>query len=134
MTQRNQKANVAEELRRAAESLAAADLLAANDYHKDAVSRLYYFVFHTVKALLFSKGLEPKTHEGVDRLLSLHFVKKGLIKPGLAHTFARLMKYREEADYNPSYTFSAEDYRELKKDAQELHHTITSFLSRKSLL
>ena len=30
--------------------------------------------------------------------------------------FSRLMKYREEADYNPSYMFTREDYIELKKE------------------
>jgi hypothetical protein len=55
--------------------------------------------------LLLSKEFEPtyglveKTHEGTLRLLSLHFTKPGILDAETSHTFTRLMKYREEADY-----------------------------------
>jgi len=69
-------------------------------------SRLYYYIFYHVRALLLSKGLEPKTHEGSLRLLSLHFVKEGILSNKMSHIFSKLMKFREEADYNPSYVFT----------------------------
>ena len=134
MTQQNKKTNIREELERARECLKEADLLHSNGHTSGAISRLYYFVFHSVRALILSGGFESKTHEGAQRLFSLHFVKQRLIKPRMAHVFTRLMKYREEADYNPSYVFTPEDYREFEKDAQELHRSITTFLSDKHLI
>jgi hypothetical protein len=44
------------------------------------------------------------------------------------------MKYRAEADYNPSYVFSEEDYRDFKKEAEELVKEITDRLSKEGLL
>jgi hypothetical protein len=38
------------------------------------------------------------------------------------------MKYREEADYNPSYIFTKEDFVELKKEVDALSHKIESYL------
>ena len=96
---------------RAGDALKAADLLAANGLFSDAVSRLYYYVLAHVRALLLTVDLEPRSHEAALRLLSLHFVKAGvleLLERETAHVFAKLMKFREEADYNPSYSFGAQ--------------------------
>ena len=99
MTDENRKKNIAEELARAKECLTSADLLFSHGQLADAVSRLYYYLYHAVRALLLSKGLEPKSHEGTLRLLSLHFTKPGILDAQTSHIFTRLMKYREEADY-----------------------------------
>ena len=93
---------------RAGDALKAADLLAANGLFSDAVSRLYYYVLAHVRALLLTVDLEPRSHEAALRLLSLHFVKAGVLERETAHVFAKLMKFREEADYNPSYSFGAQ--------------------------
>jgi hypothetical protein len=84
--------------------------------------------------LLLTEGLEPKSHEGALRLLSLHFVKEGIFEPKVSHTFSKLMKYREEADYNPSYVFTAEDFVDFKREAEDLSNRIRAFLRSKNHL
>ena len=81
MSGENQSENALEELRRGKESLQSADLLAERGLLSDAISRLYYFVFHSARALLYTKGLEPKSHEGLLRLIGLHFAKPGTLSP-----------------------------------------------------
>ena len=44
------------------------------------------------------------------------------------------MKYREEADYNPSYTFTKEDFIEFKKEAKQLADNINKYLKKKEYL
>jgi len=83
------------ELVRATEALAAATLLYENGYISDAISRLYYFVLYHVRALLLSKALEPRSHDGALRLLGLHFVREGLMEKRAAQVFSKLMKFRE---------------------------------------
>lgn len=124
MTEENTRKNIAEELARAKECLTSADLLFSHGHLADAVSRLYYHVYHSVRALLLSRGLEPKTHEGALRLLSLHFTKPGTLDAETSHIFTRLMKYREEADYNPSYVFTKDDYARFKVEADSLFELI----------
>jgi len=133
LTTDNKKKNVHEELVRAEECLKEADTLGREGLSSGAVSRLYYYVFHTVRALLFSKGLEPKTHEGSLRLLSLHFVKTGILGTEETHMFTRLMKYREEADYNPSYFFAKDDYSKFKKEAVSFHDRVLKLLKNEDL-
>jgi uncharacterized protein (UPF0332 family) len=134
MKDENIKINIQEELERAKEALKSADILFENDLIKDAMSRLYYFVLHYIKALLLTKGLEPKSHEGALRLLSLHFIKEGILEPNVAHIFSKLMKYREEADYNPSYIFTKEDFYKFRKEAEILANIIRNYLMSKGYI
>ena len=64
MTENNRKENIHAELNRADDAIKAADLLFDHSFVSDAVSRLYYFVLYHIRALLLSKDLEPRSHEG----------------------------------------------------------------------
>jgi uncharacterized protein (UPF0332 family) len=99
VTEDNKRANVAAELARSDESLRAAVVLLEANLLRDAESRLYYAAYHAAMALLFTEGLEPRSHTGVSALLGLHFVKPGRLDPADGRLFARLQKYRIEADY-----------------------------------
>jgi uncharacterized protein (UPF0332 family) len=131
MMEENKKENIREEIERATEARRAAELLFSNDFIKDSVSKLYYFLFYSIRALLLTKGLEPKSHEGALRLFGLHFVKEGVFMSPDSHVFSKLMKFREEADYNPSYIFTKEDFKDLAKEADNLFIKIRAHLKEK---
>jgi hypothetical protein len=130
VTDANIRSNVADELARAAEAERAFVLLLGGGLHSDAVSRLYYFLLHSVRALLLTKGLEPRSHEGALRLFAQHFVKGGLFPRGDSHLFSKMMKFREEADYNPAYSFSADDVALLHTEAKDLCDRISEYLKK----
>jgi uncharacterized protein (UPF0332 family) len=134
LTEDNKKENIREELVRAAGAIQAANLLFDNSFLNDAVSRLYYFLLFNMRALLLSRGFQPKSHEGILRLFGLHFVKEGFFAAQDSHLFARLMKYREEADYNPSYTFTREDFVGFRKEAEALSGKIHEYLQEKGYI
>ena len=62
------------------------------------------------------------------RMLGQHFVKTGILTPQDSHALTRLMKYREKADYNPSYAFTRQDFDELLTAAQALNAKINRYL------
>jgi uncharacterized protein (UPF0332 family) len=134
VTENNKRENIREELSRAAEAIDAASLLFDKGFFKDAVSRLYYFLLYNIRALLLTKGFEPRSHEGALRILGLHFIKEGIFEPGFSHIFSKLMKYREEADYNPSYVFTKEDFIELRKEAEDVSKKTKVYLKSKGYL
>lgn len=134
MNEFNKKENIHEEIKRANTAFEAACLLFENDYINDALSRLYYFVLYHIRAVLLSKGFEPKSHEGTLRLFALHFVKERIFPPKDSHVFSKLMKYREEADYNPAYIFTKEDFIDLKKEAKILSQKIQAYLKTKGYM
>ncbi len=134
MTERNRRENIREELERADRSLQASSVLGGHGFFNEAVSRLYYYLLYLIRALLLTKGLEPRSHEGALRWLALHFVKSGAFPTESSHTFSKLMKLREEADYNPSYSFTAEDYDGLRREAEALADRIRAFLRQEGYL
>lgn len=131
MKEENKNENIREELDAAEKTFLEAELLYKNGFFKGAVSRLYYSLLYRIRALLLTKGLEPKSHEGALRLFSLHFVKEGIFGTKASHLFSKLMKYREEADYNPAYVFTLEDFIELRGEADELSGQIRTYLKEK---
>jgi hypothetical protein len=130
VTDSNRAAGIAEELARSESALAASALRADGGFPSDAVSRLCYSLLFRIRALLLTLGLEPKSHEGALRLLSLHFVKAGRLEPEASHLFSRLMKYREEADYNPSYLFTVNDARRLREETDALASRIAELIRK----
>ena len=112
MNAENRRRNAEAEMQRAAEALGEARLLCDAERWGGAVSRAYYALFHAVKALLVSQGLEPKTHQGVETLFGQHFIKAGLVELEWAAHFVRLQRYREQADYGPVLGLSGPDVRQ----------------------
>jgi uncharacterized protein (UPF0332 family) len=106
MTDENKRAAIAAELARCDESLRAATLLVDAGLLHDAESRLYYAAYHAAVALLLTEGIEPRSHSGIAQLLGLHFVKPGRLGADEARTFARLQKYRLEADYTAEFALT----------------------------
>jgi uncharacterized protein (UPF0332 family) len=134
VNEENKKANIREEIDRASEAFRAAHLLFENGFVRDAVSKIYYSLLYSIRALLLTEGLEPKSHEGALRLFGLHFVKPGAFEAKDSHIFSKLMKFREEADYKPSYTFVPEDFADFKSGAEGVIQRITHYLKNKGYL
>ena len=119
MTQANSAWNAAEEGRRGDEALSAARHLLQGGFANDAISRAYYAAFHWARALLVSKGIEPKTHRGVIQLLGLHFVKNGRLSYKVSAMLAHLETYRELSDYTSASQFTEEQAQaEVARAAQ----------------
>ena len=76
--------------------------------------------------------LEPRSHEGALRLLGLHFVREGIMDKKVAQIFSKLMKFREEADYNPISIFTGEDFTTYRHEAENLAELIRNYLKRGS--
>lgn len=129
MNGENSKLAVSEELKRADDALKAADLLFTNDLLSDAVSKLYYFLLYHIRALLLTKSFEPRSHEGALRLFGLHFVKENIFSTEASHTFSKMMKYREEADYNPMCQFTREDFTEFRAEVVSVSEQVKKYLA-----
>ena len=115
MNEDNKRENIKQELDRAEEAIGAATLLFDNGFISDAISKLYYFLLYYVRGLLLTKGFESKSHEGALRPFGLHFVKRGLFKPGDSHIFSKLMKYRKKLTIIPHMYLQKRTLSSLKK-------------------
>jgi uncharacterized protein (UPF0332 family) len=100
---------VIDEFRRAMDELRAAKVLQSNKLYFKSVVSSYYAVYHAAKAALLLKGVHPQSHEGVERMFGLYYVKTKDIKIEIGRIIGRLMKLRGEADYYPESFFSRKD-------------------------
>ncbi len=83
----------------AEENLSASKILFENELYRDAVARAYYAIFHSAKALLLTKNLNPKKHAGVIKMFGLHFVNEGHIEEMYGRIITKGYNLRWKADY-----------------------------------
>ena len=81
------------------EKLNASKILFKNGSYKDSVSRSYYAMFTSARALLATKSLDSAKHSGVISLFNLHFVKTGVVGKEYGKLLAEAKNIREESDY-----------------------------------
>jgi uncharacterized protein (UPF0332 family) len=112
VTNENRRTNIRDEVRRAGESEQAAEALVQLGLVADAASRVYYMLYHWVRALLLSRGLEPRSHSGAIHLFNVELVRTGLMDTSSNRLLSGLQRLRELADYDASLVLSAQDVRQ----------------------
>lgn len=90
---------IAYRLQRATETLEEADYNAKGNYYNTAINRLYYAAFYAASALMLSYEIECSTHAGVKSMLSLKFIRTGLLDKSHGKTFMSLFENRQSDDY-----------------------------------
>jgi len=118
VTGENRRDNARDELSRAEVCLNEARALHAASFPYGAVSRAYYAVFHAARALLFSIGLEAKSHKAVVSMIGDHFVRSGRLSPEMGRLASRLQRDREDADYAAGAVFTADEARKVIAEAE----------------
>jgi len=107
----------------AQERLGAAEYLLKGGFYNDAVSRAYYSMFYSARALLSLKEIYPKAHKGVILKFGLEFVKKGFVEEAHGRALAHAKDRREIADYDIEKNLGEEEAESIVEDA-------TRFLER----
>jgi len=113
-----------DEFQRALDEIKSARVLQENNLYFKGIVSSYYAVYHAAKAALLLKGVIPQSHEGVERMFSLYYVKTKEIEVNIGKIIGRLMKMREEADYYPESTFSPDESLDALKMANEFVENI----------
>lgn len=134
MNEKNKKIGAHEEWERAQHTLQAAKVLATQKMWEDATSRAYYAAFHATQAILLTKGLQAKSHQGTIHLFIQEFVKTGVIEPAYSQSLARTAKYREEADYRHNMVFTKDQVDQSIREVEQFLQRIEIFLKKSDYL
>ena len=100
------KIMVIAEWQRAWRALRAAEVLAREGLHEDAVSRAYYATLHAAKAALFIHDVATESHAAVRRMFGLHLIRSGEIESMWSSNLGESLDDRLAADYDASASFS----------------------------
>ncbi|MFZ5471436.1 MAG: HEPN domain-containing protein [Myxococcota bacterium] len=134
MTEVNRRQNIQDAVVRGEQSFRAAEALLGMGLCSDAVSRAYYAAFHFLRALLVSRGVEPRSHAGAIHLFNTEFVRPKLVPSSHNRLLAGLQRARELADYDAAVTFSPEDASGEVADARTFIEETRELLSKEGWL
>ncbi len=124
----NKQHNIQVEWDKAQEALREAEMLCAQQMPGGAISRAYYAAFHAATAMVLTEGLQVRSHQGLGRLFSLHFIKTKILAVEMSRILSKAQKYREEADYSAAYVFTMTDATERLTEVRTFMSHIERYL------
>jgi len=110
-------------------TLSEVEILIENKLWNIAVNRLYYSCFYAITALLYNFDMDTKTHNGVQNLFGLHFIKTGLIDKNFGKFYSALFEMRQDADYEDFVDYGKDDVLPLVPQAAAFIDRIVVVLS-----
>lgn len=134
MNDTNKQLNIEIEIEKGAAALRQARILLENNEYDGSISRSYYAIFHYGIATLLTKGIEPRSHEGLTRLFNLHFIKSGVLPKTYSTMLSHAQKAREDADYRPEIPFTEEEATTRLTEAEAFLAAVTALLKREGFL
>lgn len=118
-----------EGMARARQELGAADLLAANGFVAQAVSRAYYAAFYAAEAALLSLGETRSKHSGVVSAFGRHLVRERGVDEEAGRLLRSLFERRSQADYDV-VSVPIEEAQRAVNDATAVVETIDRWIAR----
>ena len=110
-------------------SLKEAEYVTGGNFWNLAANRLYYSAFYICIALLISEGLSATTHEGVSRMMNLHFIKTGKLNKEDGKLLGQLFRMRKTGDYDDLTDWTAEEIQPLFPKTRNLVDKIANLIS-----
>ena len=99
--------------------------------YDDSISRAYYAMYQAATALLLSSDIVCKTHSGLLKMFSLHFVKSGRIDKRYFDMLSSAKDLRENGDYEAFFIAQEEDAEETLGNAEEFIRKIKRLLDQR---
>lgn len=128
MNAKNRTMNAELERKKGDESWEEAALLFAHAKFDGSVSRAYYAAFHYAITALLTKGLEANSHNAMQRLFHLHFIRSGIFPAEVGILLSRAQKAREEADYYPEVSYTQTTAKALMDEVAQFIAACRSYL------
>ncbi len=97
----NRKILMQHKLDSAKEKLESAKILLDNGNLKDSISRSYYAMFTSVRALLARDGVDFSKHAGVIAYFQKEYIKTGILDVKYSKYISQAFQVRNNADYSP---------------------------------
>lgn len=110
-------------------SLKEAEYVAGGNFWNLAANRLYYAAFYICIALLISEGISATTHEGVNRMMNMHFIKTGKLSKNDGKLLGQLFRMRKTGDYDDLTDWDAEEIQPLFSKARNLVDRIAALIA-----
>lgn len=99
-----------------------------------SINRSYYAALNAARAILILEGANPETHEGTVTMLSLRFIKPGLLPVEVIKKFKILLSRRTDVDYGDFETVDKTDAQDSIRIAEEMIELIDKARKKMSFI
>ena len=127
----DRQAIIAYRKERSYQALKEAEYVAKGEFWNLAANRLYYSALYMCMALLIANGISATTHEGVSRMMNLHFIKNGKLGKEDGKLLGKLFRMRKTGDYDDLTDWDEEEIMPLFPKAKELVDKISTLIDNK---
>lgn len=117
-------------LSKAREKLKTAQIDFDNERYEDSVSRAYYAVFHSISAVLLSKGLHFSSHGQTIGAFNKEFIKTQKFPASFTRTIRKLFKERQTSDYDFESYIDADIAKEDLAEAGKIIDACEEYLAK----
>ena len=93
-------------LEKAKECLSEADYLVEPEGYSSILNRSYYAIFHAIRAVFATEGIDRKKHSGVISYFQQNYVKTEIFNKEFSRIVQEAFEVRQEADYEDFYVIS----------------------------
>jgi len=127
-----QQNDIKDLLKKAKDSISAAQILLEKNFYGFSVSRSYYAMFYIAEALLLTKELSYSTHNGVISSFGKEFVKTAIFDKKFGKGLNDAYDLREDGDYEPCDKISEEQAKTYFNLAKEFLEEANKYLGIKN--
>lgn len=111
-----------------------ANLLLNHDDYDSTASRVYYAMFYAGEAILLTKNLKSKTHDGFISLFGEHFIKNNIFPLEMMKQLRMAFDKRQIGDYGTAISITKKEAEDLVKIGQKFINNIITFLKNQKIL
>jgi len=115
-------------LEKAEDALENAEYNLKGGFVSATANRAYYGCYYCMIALLYSKNVHAKTHQGAHAKFSELFVKTGIFPIEISNDISVIFDFRQEADYDLDTDISHEEAKDLIKRASSFYQLTKAYL------
>ena len=116
------------QLEKAREMLSAAEENLRIGHYRTSLNRSYYAVFHAMRAVNATDGIDSSKHSGVIAHFNQNYIKSGKLDRGLVSVIKSTSHFREKSDYDDFYVTSEEEAEEQLQEAKAFVCAIEGYL------
>lgn len=96
----------------------------------DAANRVYYAIFHAMRAVLALDLFDSKKHSGIIARFNQSYIKTGIFDKKFSDVIQDLSETRNASDYEDFYEVQQHELTEHLANATEFLSVVTEFLEQ----
>lgn len=113
----------------ASEKLKSAKILLEEGQYKDSISRSYYAIFSSIRAVLATREVDFSKHSAVIAYFQREFIKTRIFDVKYSKYVQSAFQIRNNCDYDDFYIASRNDAEEQYRHAVEMLEEVKKYLN-----